>query len=268
MSITTCRSARVLRRSDADMAASSLPRRFCSAAAAARSKDTRWERLKNSRVGTWCRSLLGDYKEACREVFVGARDRPVKASVYVALVGGMYACYRTNPDDTSFQTDLLETSNKLALLSPWIRSGTSDGHVQNLVKLRDQGRLRHLSLGLASLTYVVDFDNECSLYEAQCPALSVPWAELPKRVLDVGFAGRWWVLDRKMKDYDINEDEFTRLPSALAATAPPSARETERNERLHKESWKPVVVEEETAVAMDGVRKEGEITAEGKMRNT
>ncbi|XP_017580491.2 mitochondrial import inner membrane translocase subunit Tim29 [Pygocentrus nattereri] len=259
----------LLRRLDGSMAASCVLRRFCSAAAAAQSKATRWERLKNSRVGTWCHSLLGDYKEACREVFVGARERPVKATVYAALVGGMYACYRTNPDDTSFQTDLLETSNKLALLSPWIRSGTSDGHVQNLVKLRNQGRLRHLSLGLASLTYVVDFDHECSLYEAQCSALSVPWAELAKRVLDVGFAGRWWVLDHKMKDYDINEEEFKHLPSALAATGPPTAQETERNERLHKESWKPLVmeVEEETTVAMDSVRKEGEITAEGKERN-
>lgn len=247
------------------MAASCVFRRLCSTAAEAQGKGSRWERLKSGRVGVWCRSLLGDYKEACREVVVGARERPFKASAYAVLLGGAYFCYRTNPDNTSFQTDLLETSNKLALLSPWIRSGKSDAHVQNLVRLRNEGRLRYLSLGVASVTYVVSYDPESSLYEAQCSALSVPWAELPGRVLDVGFAGRWWVLHQKMKDYDINEEEFKHLSPALVATAPPSAQETERNERLHRDSLKALVmeVEEETADGAVSVQKEGEIVAKG-----
>lgn len=209
----------------------------------------------------WCRSLLGDYKEACREVFVGAKERPTKASVYVALLGGAYACYYMNPDNTSFQTNLLDTSNKLALLSPWIRSGTSDGHVQNLVKLRNEGKLRYLSLGLLSLTYKVNFDSDCDLYEAQCSALSVPWAELPRCVVDVGFGGRWWVLDYKMKDYDINEEEFKHLSPALQTTAPPSVQDTERNERLHRESLKPLVMEDVTD-ATDSVQKGGDFTVD------
>ncbi|XP_060758508.1 mitochondrial import inner membrane translocase subunit Tim29 [Neoarius graeffei] len=214
-----------------------------SAAATATSRGLRWERLWNSRASVWCRSLLSDYKEACREIFVGAYERPFKASLYMALLGGTYACYYTNPDYTSFQSRILESSNQLALLSPWIRSGTSDGHVQNLAKLRNEGRLRYISLGVVSLAYMVDYDPESSLYEARCSALSVPWAQLPDRVLDVGFAGRWWVLENKMENYDINEDEFKHLPPALLATAPPTAQETERNERLHQESWKALVME-------------------------
>lgn len=196
--------------------------------------------------GVWCRGLLSDYKEACREAVLGARERPLKASVYLGLLGGMYTCCYTNPDDTSFETSLLETSNRLALLSPWIRSGTSDGHVQTLVKLRNEGKLRYASLGIASLTYYTDYDPESSLYEARCSAISVPWSELPKRVLDVGFAGRWWVLDHKMKEFDINEEEFKHLPPALVATVPPSPQITERNENLHQESWKAVVMEVES----------------------
>ncbi|MCI4385318.1 hypothetical protein PGIGA_G00048960 [Pangasianodon gigas] len=240
-------------------------RRWCSTAAAATSKGTRWERLLNSRAGMWCRSLLSDYKEACREIFVGAYERPFKASLYVALLGGTYACYYTNPDDTSFQSRILETSNQLALLSPWIRSGTSDGHVQSLAKLRNEGRLRYVSLGIVSLAYVADYDPEPSLYEARCSALSVPWAQLPERVLDVGFAGRWWILENKMENYDINEEEFKHLPPALLATAPPTAQQTERNERLHQESWKALVMDGEEE--MDSMKKAGEVTGEGKERS-
>ncbi|XP_030637007.1 mitochondrial import inner membrane translocase subunit Tim29 [Chanos chanos] len=226
------------------MAASWVIKRWCSSAAAAPGTGTRWERIRNSRAGVWVRSLLSDYKDACREVFVDAYKRPVKATVYLSLLGGIGACCYSNPDDSSFHANLLETSNQLALLSPWIRSGTSDGHVQSLLKLRNEGQLRYASLGLVSVIYSSDYDPDSSLYEARCSAISVPWAELPKRVLDVGFAGHWWVLANKMKDYDINEEEFKHLPPNLASTAPPTPRETEQNERLHEESWKPLTIEE------------------------
>ncbi|XP_055049469.2 mitochondrial import inner membrane translocase subunit Tim29 [Misgurnus anguillicaudatus] len=250
------------------MAASCLLKRWCSTAAnvTVTTKGTRWQRLINSRAGAWCRGLLSDYKEACREVVLGARERPLKASVYIGLLGGFYACYCTNPDDASFETSLLETSNRLALLSPWIRNGTSDGHVQSLMKLRNEGRLRYASVGFASLTYYADNDPVSSLYEAQCSVMSVPWAELPKRVLDVGFVGRWWVLHHKMKDYDINEEEFRHLPPALVATVPPSPQITEKNEKLHQDSLKAVVMEDESGVS-DSVQKQVDTSVERKQMN-
>ncbi|XP_059414291.1 mitochondrial import inner membrane translocase subunit Tim29-like [Carassius carassius] len=249
------------------MAASWLLKRCCSTAATETTKGTRWQRLINSRAGVWCRSLLSDYKEACREAVLGARERPLKASLYLGLLGGVYACHYTNPDDASFESSLRETSNRLALLSPWIRNGTSDGHIQTLVKLRNEGRLRYASLGIASLTYYTDYDSESSLYEARCSAISVPWAELPKRVLDVGFTGRWWVLDHKMKDFDINEEEFKHLPPALVAAVPSSPQITERNERMHQESWKAVVMEDESD-ELDGVQKAMDTPVKGIERNT
>lgn len=220
---------------------------FCAAAdsAAAPASGGRWERLKRSKAGVWCRSLVSDYKEACREMVVGAWERPVKASAYGALLGGAWACFYTRPDQSSFEAALLECSNQLGLLSPWIRNATCDGHVQSLVKFRNEGRLRHASLGFLSLVYHADYDPDVTLYEAQCSNLSVPWRELPQRILDVGFVGRWWILDSKMKDYDVNEEEFKHLPVHMQLTSPPGVQEVERSERLHKESWLALTVEEE-----------------------
>uniref|UniRef100_A0A668RT03 Translocase of inner mitochondrial membrane 29 n=1 Tax=Oreochromis aureus TaxID=47969 RepID=A0A668RT03_OREAU len=192
----------------------------------------------------WCRSLLSDYKEACREAVVGAWERPLRTSVYVTLLGGAWACFCTKPDRLSFDDALLKCSNQLGLLSPWIRSGISDVHVQSLVKLRNEGRLRHASLGLLSVVYYADYDPDAMLYEAQCSNLSVPWREIPQRVLDIGFAGNWWILDSKMKDYDVNEDEFKHLPAHMQVMSPPSVEEVERNEKLHRESWLPVSVKD------------------------
>ncbi|KAM9393074.1 mitochondrial import inner membrane translocase subunit Tim29 [Pholidichthys leucotaenia] len=219
-------------------------RTFCVATkpAAAPALTTRWERLKNSKAGVWCRSLFSDYREACREIAISAWERPLKALVYVSLLGGAYACFYVKPNWSSFEGALLEHSNQLALLSPWIRSATSDSHVQNLMKLRNSGCLRHASLGLLSVIYYANHDPDTSLYEAQCTGLSVRWRELPRRVLDVGFVGHWWILDSKMKDYDVNEGEFKHLPAHMRETSPPSVQEVERNERLHRESWLPVMM--------------------------
>ncbi|KAK6274318.1 hypothetical protein J4Q44_G00392810 [Coregonus suidteri] len=256
------------------MAASWVLRRWCTtsvaeaaAAAAAPIKGTRWERLKNSKLGVWFSGMSRDYKEACREIVVGAWERPIKASLYLGLLGGAGACIYTNPDDASFETTVLDMANQLGLLTPWIRSGTSDGHVQKLAKLRNEGRLRHLSLGMVSLTYFADYNPDASLYEAQCSKLSVPWRELHTRVLDVGFAGRWWILDHKMKDYDVNDEEFKHLPPAMAATVPPGVQGVEKNERLHKESWMPLKTEEdeEKEKASAATEEEGGIVEQIKM---
>ncbi|XP_063069739.1 mitochondrial import inner membrane translocase subunit Tim29 isoform X2 [Engraulis encrasicolus] len=248
------------------MAASLVLRRWCSAAAAeaaAPKKGTRWERLKNGRVGVWIKGMYGDYKEACREIVVGARDRPIKAGVYLGLLGGAYACFITNPGEGSFDAEVMDVSNQLALLSPWIRNGVSDGHVQKMAKLRSQGRLRYLSLGLVSLEYQAEYDPDANLYEAVCSPLSVPWRELHERVVDVGFAGRWWVLDNKMKDYDVNEEEFRNLPPALQASVPPAPQATERNEQLHKDSWKPVGMQEDEEERARAAAEAGQQSAGG-----
>lgn len=200
-------------------------------------------------VGVWCQSLASDYKEAFREMVVGAWERPLKASVYGALLGGAWACFHTKPDWSSFEAALLERSGQLGLLSPWIRSASSDGHMQSLMKLRNEGRLHCLSFGVFALVYHSDFDPDVTLYEARCSNLSVPWRELPRRLLDVGFVGRWWILDSKMKDYDVNEEEFKRLPANMQATAPPSVQQVENNERLHKKSWLAVTMKGEKEVA-------------------
>ncbi|KAF3699586.1 Mitochondrial import inner membrane translocase subunit Tim29 [Channa argus] len=241
---------------------------FCAAAetAAAPATKSRWEALKSSKAGVWCRSLLSDYKEACKEIVVGAWEHPVKASVYVSLLGGAWACFHTKPDYSSFDAVLLERSNQLSLLSPWNRNGTSDGHVQSVVKLRNEGRLRHASLGILSLVYYTDYDPDNTLYEAQCSNLSVRWRELPQRVLDVGFAGRWWMLNSKMQDYDVNDDEFKHLPSHMQVTSPPSVQEVERNERLHKESWLALTGLDEEMETNVGVRKEESVSEESQMK--
>ncbi|XP_051898100.1 mitochondrial import inner membrane translocase subunit Tim29 [Pristis pectinata] len=220
-------------------------RRFSSAAAAAApGRPGLWARLRDTRAGLWTRSLLSDYQEACKELVVGARDNPGKAAFYCLLLAGAGACAYNSPSDKSFQVALLESSNQLLVLSPWIRSGRADQHIQKLVTIQTQGRLRHQSLLFFSLVYAAPYDPDTSIYDAQCEYLRPRWSRFPDRVLDVGFLGKWWVLSSKMRDWDVNDDEFAHLPAELRTVTPQNLHSAE-NERLFELKFQPVVLQEE-----------------------
>lgn len=194
-----------------------------------------------ARLGSWARVLLRDYAEACVDAAAAARARPGRAAVYVGLLGGAAACCALAPSEAAFEEALLDASGTLLLLAPATRKRDSEAFVQRLLWLRGCGRLRHVNLGLCSLVYEAPYDAQASLYQARCRYLQPRWTDFPDRILDVGFAARWWVLGARMRDCDINDDEFLHLPAHLRVVVPHQLR-SEANEGLFAEKYKPVVL--------------------------
>ncbi|XP_053572019.1 mitochondrial import inner membrane translocase subunit Tim29 [Bombina bombina] len=213
------------------------------------------ERLRTGKMATWVKSLLHDYSEACKDIVVGAKERPGKAAFYITLLAGAGVCSSKAPSEDSFQCAVLDASASLLLLSAWTRSGKSDQHVQRLTNLWNQGRLRYLNLIFFSLIYETPYDSECDLYPASCPHLQPRWKDFPSRVLDIGFFSHWWFLHFKMKDYDVNEEEFARLPVHMR-TINWNDLHSEENERLFQSKYLPVVMPEVPDVVPDQQIKE------------
>ncbi|XP_042299913.1 mitochondrial import inner membrane translocase subunit Tim29 [Sceloporus undulatus] len=207
-------------------------------------KRSPWQRLRGGRLALWWSSLLQDYAEAFAEVVRGIRRRPGLAGLWAAVLSGAVGCSLRSPGEASFEAGLLEASGALLLLSPGTRSTTAKAHLRRLLELRDQGRLRFQSLLLLSVVYEAPFDAGADLYLARCPHLQPRWAELPRRLLDVGFWGQWWVLRARMKDADINEEEFSHLPERLRIVTFHHLH-SEANEKLFEKKYKPVVLTEE-----------------------
>ncbi|NXQ89123.1 TIM29 translocase, partial [Nyctibius grandis] len=67
----------------------------------------------------------------------------------------------------------------------------------------------------AAVVYEAPHPAEAALYRARCRHLEPRWREVPGRVLDVGFWGWWWVLGLRLRDCDVNEEEFGGLPARL-----------------------------------------------------
>ncbi|XP_044134765.1 mitochondrial import inner membrane translocase subunit Tim29 [Bufo gargarizans] len=224
-----------------------LLRRSCSGSAAqvtAEVKPGFWERMKERKMVVWMKSLLHDYKEAVKDIVVGAKEHPVKAGLYLSLLGGVGVCSSRAPSEDSFRCSVLESSASLLLLSPWTRSGTSDRHVQRLIDLSNQGRLRYINLLVLSVVYEAPYDPDCDLYNAQCPHLQPRVVDFPSRLLDIGFLGQWWLLKNKMEDFDINEDEFSQLSPSMRIISRNDLH-SEENERLYESKFQAVVLSEE-----------------------
>ncbi|KAG9470798.1 hypothetical protein GDO78_016729, partial [Eleutherodactylus coqui] len=222
-----------------------LLRRACSGTAgAAEGKPGLWKRMNERKMVVWTKGLLRDYKEACKDIVVGAKERPGRAAVYLSLLAGIGYCSSSAPAEDSFRCSLLEASSLLLLLSPWIRSATSDRHVQHILDLSNQGRLRHINLLVLSLVYEAPYDPDCDLYNTQCPHLRPRLSDFPRRVLDIGFLGHWWFLEKKMEDYDINEEEFRHLPASMKTISYDDLH-SEKNERLYIHKFQPVQMPED-----------------------
>ncbi|KAM9214404.1 mitochondrial import inner membrane translocase subunit Tim29 [Leptosomus discolor] len=214
------------------------------AAAAAGGGRGLWGRLAESRIGRWWRALLQDYAAAVQEAAAGARQRPGAAAGSLAGLAGAAACAAAVPSAESFEAATVEAAGTLLLLSPGTRSPAADRHVQRLLRRREAGRLRYRHLVFLAVVYEAPYADDAALYPARCRYLQPRWRELPSRLLDVGFWGRWWVLGARLRDCDVNEEEFGGLPPHLRRLDPRQLR-SHRNESLFLEKFRPVALTDE-----------------------
>ncbi|MCY5962597.1 hypothetical protein OV760_30045, partial [Salmonella enterica subsp. enterica serovar 1,4,[5],12:i:-] len=70
------------------------------------------------------------------------------------------------------------------------------------------------------------------------------WSDFPNRILEIGFFGKWWILSSKMRDWDINDDEFSYLPAELQTVKSQNLHSAE-NERLFELKFQPIILEED-----------------------
>ncbi|XP_054012132.1 mitochondrial import inner membrane translocase subunit Tim29 [Hylaeus anthracinus] len=175
------------------------------------------ERLKGTfleRWGKYWKNVYIDYKDVADSVVKDCRERPIRASVYASFIGlGVYM-NKHNPDECIFREQLLQSTMKVMQVGQSIRNPISEHHVKWLGQCYNEGIIRQLNLGIVSLIWLDNYDEACSLYKASCSYLKPRYITFYHRVVDVGFLDTWWVLESRMKDYDVNEAEFSNVEYA------------------------------------------------------
>ncbi|XP_027563568.1 mitochondrial import inner membrane translocase subunit Tim29, partial [Neopelma chrysocephalum] len=193
--------------------------------------------------GRWLRALCHDYSTSAREALAGARRRPGATLGVLSALGALGVCAGSVPDLQSLEGAAVAAGGALGRLPPGCRSPRAERRVLRLLRLRERGRLRVLSLGVLALAHQDPHGADPALYAATCPHLRPGWLG-GDFLLDVGFLGRWWGLEAALRDWDVNDEEFGGLPEPLRRLDPQSLR-SERNERLFLERLRPVVLRDE-----------------------
>lgn len=171
-----------------------------------------FENLKQRKLGRSAYNLYFDYKTVFKDSITYAKEKPLRTVLSLAGVGAACFIYQNNPDEQSFADALMESSNELLQLANLIRNPSSDHCVQQLWKLHCEGRLKRQSLGLFSVVFEQNLSSDCDLYEKHCSYVQPRWKHLWSRVVDIGFMGHWFLLEKAMVNYDVNEAELAGCP--------------------------------------------------------
>ena len=172
-----------------------------------------FENLKQRKLGRSAINIFVDYKAVFKDFCHQAKEKPFRSLTALAALGSLYYVYEQNPDVNSYEDTVLEYANELLQISHLIRNPSSDNYVQKILKFRSQERIRIQSFGIFSLVWVAEFGPDCDLYEKHCYYTQPRWKAFPQKVIDVGFLGHWYNLEKAMKDYDVNEAELADCPS-------------------------------------------------------
>lgn len=96
----------------------------------------------------------------------------------------------------------------MGLVAQGVRNPASYAFLNNLEKLFNENRVRHVSLGLFSLYWTADESANVALPKAQCEFMKPAWSTWHRRVVEVAFWNRFWFLEKHLKDFDVNPSEW------------------------------------------------------------
>lgn len=167
------------------------------------------ERFKGTIVEKW----LGYWRGLCidyRDVFVNAgqqmKEKPIRASIYGSLLAATWYSARHNPSETDFYDRLRKHNAEMILVNRVCQNPVSVDYLTFVERSVNEGIVRKLNLGVCSLLWLDNYDKAVALYQATCTYTQPDLLTWHNRVIDVGFLDKWWTLEEKMIDYDVNED--------------------------------------------------------------
>lgn len=168
--------------------------------------------IRESKLGKPFYLIYVDYKNVLFDFSQFVYKKPLKALRNFGMIFGLVGIWVTNPEPDSYAAQLMENANTLLLLSSIVRNTKCNERIQNLVKLNSEGRLLVHNLGFFSLVRHKEHSDTSCFYEAKCYYLKERWLYLYKDVVDIGFLGKWYFLEKAMVNYDVNDEELSWLP--------------------------------------------------------
>lgn len=160
------------------------------------------EKLKN---------LLNDYVIVGKDVVVYAKVKPVRFTSLVLASIGCVLLWRRNPDLEDFIAEVVEYSNEISQCSRETKNFQAQEYLERFLLKDSQKSLQYINLGVCSVIVERLNYKDCYNYSEVCPHLQSRWSTLSRRFVDFGLWNKWWLLQKNMIDFDVNEDDLSLL---------------------------------------------------------
>uniref|UniRef100_A0A1B6H264 Mitochondrial import inner membrane translocase subunit Tim29 n=1 Tax=Cuerna arida TaxID=1464854 RepID=A0A1B6H264_9HEMI len=158
--------------------------------------------------GTYWKDLIKDYTDVLKDTIEDSKKYPRKTLGILSLFGFVFLSCKTNPDDISYRENVLKCSNDVLLVGKAIRNPNTDQFLTAVENCYNLGVIRRLSFGIISVMWIDNYSSELGIFKAECSYLKPQYLTFSSRLIDIGFFGKWWKLEKIMKDYDINHEEW------------------------------------------------------------
>jgi hypothetical protein len=175
------------------------------------------ESLKTKAV-TYVKNVVKDYGDVGKESIKYVSDNPFKSLGYGLITTSLVIFYKNTPTMTDYENARKCYSNEMIMCGSTY-SKRSEYYLNELKKLENGGFLEYKSFVIFSMILVKRFNETESVYEGQCDQLNNPnkynvfnlfnqSLKFLSRIIDFGFCNEWYFLNKRLKDYDVNEEEW------------------------------------------------------------
>ncbi|VVC95265.1 unnamed protein product [Leptidea sinapis] len=164
------------------------------------------EKLKGTIVEKWSnywKNLFMDYTQMLQDLRTDMQDNPRKAFIWSSALAAAYVLAARNPSEIDFKDTVKRVTNDAILVSEECRNSKSIDHLRLIEQSYNEGVLHYRSLGVISIMYMSELNNECDLYKAHCSYLQPTYFGIFSRIIDIGMMGRWWNVFIKTTNYDV-----------------------------------------------------------------
>lgn len=175
------------------------------------------ETLKTKAV-TYIKNVVRDYKDVGKESIKYMSNNPFKSLGYGLITTSLIAFYKNTPTLTDYENARKSYANEIIMCGSTY-SKRSEYYLNELKKLENGGFLEYKNFVIISMILVKRFNEEDSVYEKQCDQLNNPnkynifnlvnqFLKFSSRIIDFGFCNSWYFLNKRLKDFDVNEEEW------------------------------------------------------------
>lgn len=169
------------------------------------------ERFRGTFVERWKQyweSLAKDYYESTVGIGTYVKENPVKSLMATTAASWAFYCAKTNPNEHSYRSELLDCANSLMYISPAVRNPSAVQHLEYIEKCYNAKVVKRLNLLFFSVIWIDDYNDDIQAYKANCKYLKPSVLSVRERAVDIGFLNTWWNLKKIMIDYDVNPEEW------------------------------------------------------------